>query len=112
VDEKRWKSWKEKLPRSHDWACDFVVKTKNKGSVRGGFIIGKKKEWKLGKCNLIAKKGEGVIRSELEVDKESIVIISVYGEQGRKNLTEGLNVMTKVEREENVIIRGDFEGGT
>jgi len=40
----------------------------------------------LEKCNLIAKKGEGVIRSEIEVDKEPIVIISVYGEQGGKTL--------------------------
>jgi len=78
----------ERLLRSHDWTCDFAVKTKNKGRVRRGFIIGKKKEWKLDKCNLIAKKREGVIRSEIEVDKEPIVIISIYGKKGGKNLTE------------------------
>jgi len=31
VDEKKWKIWKERLPRSHVWACDFAVKNKNKG---------------------------------------------------------------------------------
>jgi len=62
----------------------------------------------LGKCNLILKKGEGVIRSEIKVDKESIVIISVYGEQGGKNLTERLDAMTELEGEENVIMGGNF----
>jgi len=47
-----------------------------------------------------------VIRSKLEVDKEFIIIISVYGEQGGKNLIECLDVMTEAEGEENVIIRG------
>jgi len=59
-----------------------------------------------GKCNLIARKWEGVIRSELEVDKEFIIIISVYGEQGGKNLIECLDAMMEAEGEKNVIIRG------
>jgi len=57
----------------------------------------------LDKCKLIAKKGEGVIRSDIEVDKELINIISVYGEQGGKNLIESLEVMTELE-EGNVIV--------
>jgi len=68
VDEKGWKIWKKRLPRSHEWECGFAVKNKNKRKAKGGFIIGKKKEWKLGKCNLIARKREGMIRLEMEVD--------------------------------------------
>jgi len=83
---------KERLPRSHEWVCEFTVKNKNKGRAKGDFIIGKKKEGTLDKCKF-AKKGKGVIRSD--IDKELILsIISVYGEQGRKNLIESLEVMT------------------
>jgi len=59
-------------------------------------------------CKLIAKKGERVIRSDIEVDKELISIISVYGKQGGKNLIESLEVMTELEGEENVIVGRDF----
>jgi len=106
VDEKKWKVWKERIPRFHKWECDFAVKNKNKGRAKGGFIIGKKKEWKLGKCNLIARKREGSIRSEMEVDRKLVSNISVYGEQGGKNLIESSEAMTEVEGEENVIIGG------
>jgi len=88
----------------------LAVKDKNKGRARGDFIIGKK-EWKIDKCNLIGRdrrKGKGVIRSELEIDKEFIIIISVYGEQGGKNLIESLKIMLEAEGEENVIIGREF----
>jgi len=49
-----------------------------------------------------------VLRSELVVDKECMAIISVYGEQGGKKLTERLEEMLKVEEEEDIIIGGDF----
>jgi len=49
VDEKGWKLWTEKLPRSHEWVCEFAVKNKNKRRAKGGgVIIGKKKEDKYG----------------------------------------------------------------
>jgi len=49
-----------------------------------------------------------VVRSDLEIDKEHICIISVYREQGGKNLIESLENITEVEGEKNVIIGGDF----
>jgi len=107
VDEKGWERWKESLPKSHIWACVPAIKNRKKGRARGGFIIGKKKEWKIDRNTLIERKGEGVIRSEIVVDKECLAIISVYGEQGGKKLTERLEEMLKVEEEEN-IIGGDF----
>jgi len=66
VDEKGWKIWKDKMPSSHTWECVFAVKSKNKGRAKGDFIIGKKKKWRTDKCRLLAGKGEGVVRSELE----------------------------------------------
>jgi len=69
VDEKGWDIWKERLPESHIWVCDFAIKNRNKGRAKGGFIIKKKKEGRMDKCKLIAKKKEGVIRSDLELDK-------------------------------------------
>jgi len=71
VDEKRWKIWKKRLPRSHEWKCNFTVKNKNKGRAKGGFIIGKKKEWRMDKCKFIAGKREGVIRSDMKIGKET-----------------------------------------
>jgi len=42
-------------------------------------------------CNLIAKKGEGLIKSEVE--RERLVIISLYKAQGGKNVVEDLDVI-------------------
>jgi len=70
VDEKGWSLWKEKLPSSHIWDCECAVKNKNKGRAKGGFIIGKKKEWKMNKCTLLASKGEGMVRTELVIEGE------------------------------------------
>jgi len=39
------------LPESHIWACDFVIKNRNKGRVKGDFIIGKKKEGRMDNVN-------------------------------------------------------------
>jgi len=66
-----------------------------------------KKGWKTGKCVLCAEKGEGWI-IELEVKKEDLTIISVYGEQGGKNLIKDLGTCVEAKEMENVIIEGDF----
>jgi len=110
VDEKGWRLWKEKLPSSHILDCEYAVKNKNKGRTKGGFIIGKKKEWKMDKMlddKLLARKGERVVRTEMVIEGEHISIISVYGEQGGKNLIESLETITDLEEEENVIVRGE-----
>jgi len=108
VDEKGWDTWKDRLPGSHVWACDFAKKDRNKGRAKGGFIIGRKKGGLTDKGNLMIKKKEGVIRSDLEIDKEPISIVSVYGEQGGKKLIENLEEIIDIEREENIIIGGDL----
>jgi len=58
------------------WECDFAVKNKNKGRAKEReFHNWEKKEWKMDKCKLMARKVEGVIRSDMEVDKEHVSII-------------------------------------
>jgi len=107
VDEKGWEVWKERLPGTHIWECVPAVNRKTRGRAKGGFIIGKKKDWRTSRCIMIAEKGEGVLRSEIEVDREQLSIISVYGEQGGKKLVERLDLMAGRRGEENVIIGGD-----
>jgi len=108
VDEKGWEIWKERLPSSHVWACDFAIRNKKKGRAKGGFIIGIRKMKRMGKCKLLIKKKEGVVKSEMEIDKEMFSIISVYGEQGGKNLMEKLEGILEEGDEGNVLIGGDF----
>lgn len=43
--EKEWKRMKNSMPASHDWECIFAKKEKRKGRAKGGFIIGKRREW-------------------------------------------------------------------
>jgi len=57
---------------------------------------------------LCAGKEEGWVRSKLEIEKEGLTIISVYGEQRGKNLIEGLDTCTETKEMENVIIEGNF----
>jgi len=59
VDEKDWKIWKERLPKSHVWECVLAVRNKKKGRTREGFITGKKREGNINKCRMIAKKEKG-----------------------------------------------------
>jgi len=56
----------------------------------------------------MTKKEEGVIRSDMEVDKELISIISMYNGEGGKNLIECLEDMTELEGEKIVIVEGNF----
>lgn len=42
VDEKGWESLRERLTKSHAWACSFTVKNKNRGRAKD-FIIAKKR---------------------------------------------------------------------
>jgi len=48
------------LPKSHIWECVGVERNKNKERAKGGFIVGKKREWQLKRCDLIVKKENGL----------------------------------------------------
>jgi len=39
----------------------------------------------------IARKREGLIKTEIKVEKKGLIMISVYGEQERKNIVDSLD---------------------
>jgi len=55
----------QRLSKSHIWACDFAEKCKNRGRMKGGFIVERKRKWEMKRCELIAKKDDGLIRIEI-----------------------------------------------
>lgn len=40
MDEKRWKVWKEKLPRGYRWEVQYAGRINKKGRARGGMLMG------------------------------------------------------------------------
>ena len=48
------------------------------------FIIGKRNDWKQ-EDKLIQEEEDGIISTDLVINKETIKVISVYEEQGGKN---------------------------
>lgn len=40
VEEKGWDMVRNRLPKSHEWACSFAKKEKKKERAKGGFVIG------------------------------------------------------------------------
>lgn len=88
VDEKGWEFWKGRLPGSHEWECSYAVKDKSRGRAKGGFIIGKKIEWNVKRCKLIEKEVEGMVMTNIKMEKERINIVSVYDVHESKNIAE------------------------
>jgi len=107
VDKKGWEGIKERLPESHDWVCSYAVKRRMKGRARGGFIIGKRKEWGGGKL-IISKENEDVVMTELNSGKEKLKIVSVYGRQEHGKIGERINEFIGEEEEGKIIVGGDF----
>lgn len=86
MEEEGWEKIKGKLPITHEWDCNYTVKEGKRGRARGGFVIGKKKDWNLRQGGkLIQREEEGMILTDLILGKESLSIVSVYDEQGDKN---------------------------
>jgi len=107
VDEKGWEGLKEKLPETHEWECSFAVKKKIKGRARGGFIIGKRKEWGGDKLS-ISKENEEMVMTELNIGKERWKVITVYGRQEHRKIGERIDEFVGEEEEGNIIVGGDF----
>lgn len=85
------------------------MKEGKKGRARGGFIIGKKKDWNLRQGGkLIQREEEGMILTDLILRRERLSIVSVYGEQGDKNVEEKMNRIVVGREEGHVMLGGDF----
>lgn len=108
MEKKRWEKIRGRLSDTHKWACSYAIKEGKKGRAKGGFIIGKKKNWDLAQSNnLIQREEEGIIVTEMSLDREKLSIISVYGEQGGKNVEEKVNRIIG-EREGGYVMIRDF----
>lgn len=95
MDEKRWENWRGRLPKSHEWECSYAVKDKNRGRAKGGFIIGKKIEWNVKRCKLIGKEEEGMVMTNIKMEKERINIVSVYDVHRSKKRKDLINLWEK-----------------
>lgn len=85
------------------------MKEGKKGRTRGDFIIGKKKDWNLRQGGkLIQREEEGMILTDLILGRERLSIVSVYGEQGGKNVEEKMNRIIEGKEEGHVMLDGDF----
>lgn len=108
IDEKGWEYIKDRLPDSHEWACSYAVREKKKGRAKGGFVIGKKNSWGQKGSTLIKKEEEGLILSEIEIEKEVLVICTVYNGKEWAVSEEKINKLLEEREQAKVIIGGDF----
>ncbi|KYQ60725.1 hypothetical protein ALC60_00216 [Trachymyrmex zeteki] len=77
LDEKGWNAMKDRLPKTHEWACSYARKEKKRGRAKGGFIIGKRIGWgNKEDRSLIRKEGSSVI--ELALINDSGNAPSIY----------------------------------
>lgn len=111
MDEKRWENWKGRLPKSHEWECSYAVKDKNRGRAKGGFIIGKKIEWNVKRCKLIGKEEDGMVMTNIKMEKERINIVSVYDVHGSKKRRKRFDKFMGEKEVRNIMIGGNFNVG-
>ena len=86
VDEKGWNRLKNKLPDTHEWRSSFAKKEKEKrrGRFKGGFVIGRSKGWDRQGNSFKVREEEGLVLSEINLRKEKLSIVSIYGTKGEK----------------------------
>lgn len=109
LDEKGWNAMKDRLPKTHEWACSYARKEKKRGRAKGGFIIGKRIGWgNKEDRSLIRKEWEGIIISEITFGGKRMDIVSIYGDQGGKNLGIKIGMIKGECTEGKNIIIGDF----
>lgn len=110
TEEKGWNRIKDSLSDSHSWYCIFAKREKRKGRAKGGFIIGKKKDWgKVG--DFLGKEvEEGILMSKVKNGggRKDIVIVSVYNSGDWGRLEKSVKLAMKEGKENAVILGGDF----
>jgi len=87
INEKEWESLKERLPDSHEWVCSYAIRKGDRGRAKEGFLIGRKVERDKRRSKLnIRKENEEMVWCNMEIGKESISMIMVYGGQEKGKL--------------------------
>jgi len=80
IDKKGWESLKERLPDLHEWVCSYAIRKGDRGRAKGGFLIDRKVEGDKRRSKLnIRKEDEEMVWCNMEIGKESIGMIMVYG---------------------------------
>lgn len=78
LEEKDWKNWENRLSKKFVWKAVPARREAKKGRAKGGFLIGIKKDWVVGKKVEIREIEEGLVKTTIEYDKEEMTIWSVY----------------------------------
>ena len=116
LEEKDRKRIENKLPQSFCWKIITARREAIKDRVRGGFIIGIKKDWKLKNIPETEETEEGLIKTKIESSGGKMVIWSVYNSGKVEKYMEYWINQEEIQ-ENDTIIGGDFnirtgEGGT
>jgi len=109
LDRGKREGLRERLPISHEWVCSFSRRGGGRGRAREGFLIGKIVEGdnRGSKLN-IRKEKEEMVWCNVEMRKESLGIMVVYGGQDKGKLGDRIKEFIRMEDLSSVMIGGDF----
>ena len=84
LDEKRWEKARDFFPRGFRWEVQWAKRRSKKGRAMGGMAVGIKGGIEIRKVE--ARKEEGIVEVEVEMNKEIWRIVGVYinGDMDRK----------------------------
>lgn len=110
IEEGSWNNLKKRMPDTHIWNCSFAKRDKKRGRAKGGFIIGRRREWGEEDNELGVEREEGMLVSKIKGRKkrEDFIILSVYNTGKINGIEETVKKVMEEERECNIIIGGDF----
>lgn len=94
-DMNEWKRMKNRMPMLHKWECIFAKTEKRKGRAKGGFILGKKKDWGEKGSKIGQIKEEGIVVSRIKRGRSNrdVIIISMYNSRNWKAIENTIKEM-------------------
>jgi len=111
IDEKKdgRVCWRDCRTHMNEWVCSYAIRKGGRGKAKEGVLISKKVERdKRGRKLNIRKKNEKMVWCNMEIGKESLDMIMVYGGQGRGKLGDGIEEFIGREDLGSIMIGGDF----
>lgn len=95
------------LPKEFEWEIIEAKKKYKKGRASGGFLIGVRKEWLKKRLVNTKEVEEGLVKTEIGKDGETVKIWSVYNAKNTARILEKLDEIG-IEEKDKIIIGGDF----
>lgn len=88
----------------------FATKEKKKGRAKGGFIIGKKKDWGGRKDKMIEIRGKWVNLSRIigRKGRRDIIIVSIYNTENWEDMENKIKEIIEEHKREYIVIGGNF----